>query len=144
MSDTIPLVPGARVLRERGAFEVGLSLGEINLMVTLGARAGQRPDTFRYGLPVETDWLSVLDFYATHLQPRWHRDGTVPERQDTCRLAVWRRRRLLRTRTVAIALFDDPMIGTYTPTPFLALVIGIEPRDDTWAFPEVGILGESP
>jgi hypothetical protein len=84
---------GAQQLHERGAFELDVQQCELNLLRLLGAGAGKHPQVFRFGMPVDADWASVLDFYTAQLKPPWQRVH-VPERQGTYRLAMWRRKRL--------------------------------------------------
>jgi hypothetical protein len=106
------LVPvGAELLQERGTFEFDVQQCTVDLLRLLGAGAGKHPAVSGYRMPVDAGWGSVVDFYTAHLQPSWPRIQ-VPEVHHRYRLAMWRTRRLIRSRRFAIALFDEPSVGS--------------------------------
>lgn len=132
-TDDVPVPAGLEPLRVRGAFDVRIALADAGLLQLLGAGTGGHPETFRYRAPVDIDWPALVDFYAARLPRPWQRVG-VPEQQLSFRVAVWRRRRLLgsrllRPRTVAVALLEDLWAGAEVPDPFGVVIVGREPRD---------------
>lgn len=126
MTVDVLLPPGAEPLAARGAFELAVQHCTTRILLDLGAGTGGHPDAQRYRLPAAATWPDVLGFYTAHLAPGWRRVD-APQEQDGYRVARWRRRRVLRTEHLAVALLDDP-VDTGDGPPFRVLVVAVEPR----------------
>lgn len=112
--------PGAVVLRDRGPFELRVQTCELDTLQQLGGRG---VEIERWRVPAAMTWGTVVDAVDAQLGQGWT-SSTVGDQNNGYQRRIWERPRWLRgPARVAVAVLDDPVVGSQDTTPFRVVII---------------------